>query len=138
MPTADEFVRKAQDYTGERASLQQFADWIEENAAAYDDPSVRSVYAAIEGALACYYFDHIGQVALRQEMAKAIRPFVADQLTLHVSYGPDGQVLLRLDRETVRDVAFKPSPKSSDVLWSQSDQSHPAGAPEHQFQHAIL
>ena len=28
MPTANEFVRKAQDYIGDRASLQQFADWI--------------------------------------------------------------------------------------------------------------
>jgi hypothetical protein len=83
MFTAEELADHVAAYCSERISLKQFEDWFEANSAgAYDVPDLLEKCAAIDAAFSQYYFDHIGESALREELANAIRPFAEIVVTL--------------------------------------------------------
>jgi len=77
MFTVEELHGKIDEYQQRKISLEAFDHWFEDNSiAAYADPELADIYAAVDGALAEYYFDHIGEDNFREELAKAVRPFV--------------------------------------------------------------
>jgi hypothetical protein len=61
-------------------SLAKFQEWFEDvsTGAAYDDPDTRAICATVDAAFSAYHFDHIGEDAMKAELAGAIRPFVLD------------------------------------------------------------
>jgi hypothetical protein len=81
MLTADELLRKAEDYRQMRISLEEFEDWFEDNSAeAYEDSDLKELWAAVDGALAEYHYDYIGEAAFREELEAAVHPFALDAI----------------------------------------------------------
>ena len=76
MFTVDDIVRHARQYQLGRMSLEEFENWFEDNSLdVYDSPELNAVRAAVDGALAAYHYDYIGEDALRLELANAIGSF---------------------------------------------------------------
>ncbi len=71
-----ELQRRFDAYKDDRISRVEFRDWFEANSYdAYEDVVLRPVCVAIDTAFSEYLFDDIGEDALKQELANAIRPF---------------------------------------------------------------
>lgn len=78
MLTVDELRQKAEAYAYQRdgMSLKDFEEWFEDNSIDADDNAeLNELRIAIDAAFAEYHFDRIGEVALREELVAAIRPF---------------------------------------------------------------
>lgn len=72
----DQLARQIDAYKNNRLSLEAFENWFEDNSAgAYTIPDVSASCAAVSAAFSRYYFDHIGEAALKQELVKAVLPF---------------------------------------------------------------
>ena len=75
MLTAEGLQRNVAAYREGSMSLEQFENWFEEASSdVYGISELRDLCFDIDAALAGYHYDHIGEDALRQELAKALRP----------------------------------------------------------------
>ncbi len=115
MLTADELIRNVHDYVSGLVPLEHFDLWFEGIADAYDDPTFRQVYESIEGALSGYYFDGVGQVALKSALADAILLFEAT-LELVSCVGP-------CDNPKLDAVALLVHGKIPEVLIGKEDKA---------------
>jgi hypothetical protein len=127
-----------------KVSLDDFENWFERNSwdiHKQSDPVLTRTVFRIESLLSALDDGRVIEADLMarfRELANTIRPFVVDRLTMHESCGPDGQVLLRLEKVDERNVPSRPSSKSSDVRWNQLERQNRPDALVHQFQHALL
>jgi hypothetical protein len=111
MFTIEQVSQKFAEFQEERISLEEFENWFEDNSnGAYADPAVSRVFAAVESAFSQYYFDHIGENAMRVELAKAIHPFESPKplryspspafaKTSSEGYSANQRMVLRLGQE---------------------------------------
>src|SRR5581483_11504161 len=77
MFTADELLQNASEYQSGSMAFDAFEQWFENNSVdAYTDPDIDELRAAVDGALAQYYYDGVGEDVFRKELVNAIRPFV--------------------------------------------------------------
>ena len=66
-------IQHVQQYLDNRITLRDFETWFEDNMQEdYGNPQDNTLRRAIDAALAEYHFDHIGQMALRQQLAAAL------------------------------------------------------------------
>jgi hypothetical protein len=78
MSSLDEMSQRIAAYRDGRISLSDFENWFEDNSsAAYAVPELKSVWAAVDAAFSQYHYDHIGEEAMKVELANAILPFVS-------------------------------------------------------------
>src|ERR1700689_5043417 len=78
MSSLDEMSQRIAAYRDGRISLSDFENWFEDNSsAAYAVPELKSVWAAVDAAFSQYPYDHIGEEAMKVELANAILPFVS-------------------------------------------------------------
>ena len=82
MLTLDELSQNVAAYQQQRMSLEDFENWFEDNSSgAYEVPGLREACTAVDAALSEYYYDHIGEDALKAELANAVRPFAERPLS---------------------------------------------------------
>jgi hypothetical protein len=99
MITVDELLQKAHEYQRKRMSLEQFEDWFESASTdAYDVPELRELCVAVDGALAGYHYDYIGETSFRQELAAALRPFACAAPTPPSSKVSSNAVVIRMPK----------------------------------------
>src|SRR2546423_15453068 len=69
-------------YRSHQSSLDQFAEWLEcvSRHKFAEAPQILEMIQAIDAAYSEYYYSQIGEDALRQELANAIRPFAEARL----------------------------------------------------------
>lgn len=78
MLTREELEQKIAAYRRDQISFSEFDNWFEANSlGAYADPSVSDLCASVDMALARYYFDHVAEDVVKDELANAIFPFVS-------------------------------------------------------------
>jgi hypothetical protein len=80
MLTLQDLSKNVAAYRDDRMALADFADWFEDNSSgAYEIADLREACIAVDAAFSEYYFDHIGEAALKLELANAVRPFARVQ-----------------------------------------------------------
>jgi len=113
MLTVDELLRKVEAYRRNRLSLKDFEEWFEDNSTESDEaPELRELRIAVDGAFAQYHFDHVGEVAFREELATAVRPHVPIVLQT-----PEDRIVLSSSTDAEIDV--------DDPDWHACDRLRP-------------
>jgi hypothetical protein len=77
MLTVEELAQHISAYKQGYVSFEEFENWFEDNSSgSYASSELRDPCAAVSAAISEYYFDQIGEDALREELANAIAPFL--------------------------------------------------------------
>lgn len=71
----DELAQNVALFRDGSLSFAEFHKWFEENDSEAVDPKLRAAADAVEAAISAYFYDGIGESALRQELADAVLPF---------------------------------------------------------------
>jgi hypothetical protein len=78
MLTLNSLSLHIEEYRNGGISLDDFEDWFRDNSrGAYRVPEVSEACASVEAAFSRYYFQGVGEDALRMELANTIRPFAS-------------------------------------------------------------
>ena len=76
MLTRDELVQHIAAYQSGQISFADFENWFEDSSCgAYSVQGVADLCAAVDLAISQYYFEHVGEDALKLELAAAIASF---------------------------------------------------------------
>src|SRR6266568_3741424 len=92
MLSLDELSEKISAYGGGNISFELFENWFEDNSiGAYADSEIQAACAAVDAALAEYYFDGIDEATLRDGLKHAIASFALGPVyapAREIVYGP--------------------------------------------------
>lgn len=76
MFSLEELLNNVAAYQSGRMSLRDFRNWFEDHSSvAYDMADLRDACVAIDAVFSEYYYDNIGEVALKGRLATAMVPF---------------------------------------------------------------
>jgi len=130
MFTLDELSKKVAAYRDGGMSLRDIRNWFEDNSSgAYGVAELHEACIAIDAAFSEYYYDNIGEAALKKELVKAVRPFaknlrswekVANNFfllheTAHNGLLPNKTQVVKIEA----DVSRKPPTSATSSPWFQ-------------------